>query len=159
MAMPRTTAASLFAKCDCAGGPDACWIWQGRVSRRYGVISMNDHPTRAHRAAWMLTRGAIPAGLVVRHDCDQPLCCNPRHLRLGTVTDNNRDCVLRGRQARGERVAGARLTEANVKDIRRRLLAREKRSDIAAGFGIAQATVYAIQSGRIWKHLIPGKGV
>lgn len=78
-------------------GDDDCWIWtgtqNGRPKKRYGVIRDNYKQKKAHRVSYELYKGQIPEGLVVRHLCDNKLCVNPRHLKLGTVSDNNRDKV------------------------------------------------------------------
>jgi hypothetical protein len=153
MAMPRTTAESFFRKVDTSGGPDACWPWKGYVARRYGVISIGDRPVRSNRAAWMLTVGDIPAGMVVCHRCDNPLCCNPAHLWLGSVNDNNADCVQKRRHAFGERSAAAILTEQKVRDLLAAFDDGVPRRRIAEMFGVTIHSVYAIASGRNWKHV------
>jgi hypothetical protein len=82
---------------DVTGGPDACWLWLGaRWGGRidYGHFCWLDKHITAHRAAWKLFRGEIPAGLEVCHNCpggDTPLCCNPKHLWLGTHQENEED--------------------------------------------------------------------
>lgn len=83
-----------------------CWLfaYPGRTNC-YGTVAVpkaeRAHYGRkslsSHRAAWLLTRGAIPAGKLVCHTCDVPACCNPDHLWLGTPSDNSRDCVRKGR--------------------------------------------------------------
>ena len=75
--------------------PDACWDWHGTMCgpqrKRYGVIRDNYKQKKAHRVAWELVNGPIPEGYVVRHMCDNKLCVNTKHLKLGTVCDNNND--------------------------------------------------------------------
>jgi len=79
-------------------GPDECWPWLGRrLPRGYGVIAVGREKRRAHRVAWELTCGAIPAGLNVCHRCDHPPCCNPAHLVLWTQAENMADAAAKGR--------------------------------------------------------------
>jgi hypothetical protein len=75
-----------------------CWLWIGAASKDgYGVAKIKNAQLRAHRLAWQIFNGAIPRGLLACHRCDVPLCCNPAHLFLGTVSDNVRDAVAKGR--------------------------------------------------------------
>jgi hypothetical protein len=98
------TAVRFWKKVDQSGGPDACWVWTaGRGGTMgYGSFQMgtyrNTHHVRAHRMAWELTNGPIPAGKYVCHRCDNPPCCNPAHLFLGTQGDNLRDMYAKGRR-------------------------------------------------------------
>jgi len=82
-----------------AGAPDACWLWQGRVQvDGYGQLACRRRWMRVHRIVCFLTYG-IPPKLspYAIHSCDQPLCCNPRHLRWGSHKDNGADMVIRNR--------------------------------------------------------------
>ena len=87
--------------------PNECWPWIGGISRGYGHWSFWEsgkcRSTTSHRKAWELANGPIPAGLFVLHRCDNPPCCNPAHLWLGTHADNMADKVAKGRQWRGGR--------------------------------------------------------
>lgn len=78
---------------------DGCWPWLGtRGSKGYGFFTVNGSPTGAHR--WILgaLRGdALTAHEVARHTCDNPPCCRPDHLLVGTHSDNMLDSVARGR--------------------------------------------------------------
>lgn len=98
-------------------GPDECWPWTGwTTSQGYGVIGLGGRDEKAHRAAWIVTRGPIPRGLVIRHTCDNPPCVNPTHLLLGTQLDNIRDRVERGRSAKtNESIRGDRHWSARRK--------------------------------------------
>ena|SRR3990167_760739 len=78
-----------------------CIVWIGRRNRRnYGIISYKGRTTRAHRIAYALTHGELPAGVFVCHACDNPPCIHPDHLWVGTAADNNADCDRKGRHHR-----------------------------------------------------------
>ncbi|ALC12519.1 HNH endonuclease signature motif containing protein [Sphingopyxis sp. 113P3] len=80
-----------------------CWLWlgaaneQGRGSFRYGMAGEQKRTGLASRISYEMAIGPIPDGMQVLHRCDVPLCVNPDHLFLGTVTDNMRDMVAKGR--------------------------------------------------------------
>lgn len=150
MSMPKTTWKSFCEKLDMSGGALACWIWKGYVSRRYGVISINNRPVRSNRAAWILNFGPIPDGLVVCHTCDNPLCCNPKHLFLGTTHDNNEDKLKKGRHAYGEKSSSAILKYSDVREIRRLPKTRGSGVRLAKKYGVSPATISAIRVGRNW---------
>src|SRR5262245_839701 len=111
---------AFWGSADMSGGPDACWLWRGSVFQHgYGRRKISGVTWQAHRLAWALRNGSIPDGLWVLHRCDVPLCVNPAHLFLGTVLDNNRDALRKGRAAVGERAPAAKLTAEDVQRIRR----------------------------------------
>lgn len=77
-----------------------CWLYHGSKAHfGYGVLffGKEGREVRAHRFAWELLRGPIPAGLWVLHRCDVPSCVNPDHLFLGTAKDNTADMIRKGR--------------------------------------------------------------
>lgn len=110
--------ARFWAKVDRSGGDDSCWRWtasgQVRPGRDYGLVKTPGRKTDgAHRVAYILSAGEdIPPGMFVCHHCDNPRCCNPRHLFVGTHQDNVDDKVSKGRQSRGERHSAIRLQVA-----------------------------------------------
>lgn len=84
-----------------------CWIFTGCTkSAGYGMMSMpgETRPVHAHHVAYELHHGVMlmtemkRRGVCILHTCDQPACCNPQHLRLGSFLDNARD---RDRKRRG----------------------------------------------------------
>lgn len=90
----------LWARADLSGGPEACWPWgDARNDDGYGRIRIAGHHWYAHRLAYLLARGPIPAGAMVCHHCDNPPCVNPAHLFMGYAFENARDKVAKGRQA------------------------------------------------------------
>jgi hypothetical protein len=80
-------------------GEDECWPWLGGTDGKgYGLInSAPNGETRAHRAAWVHFNGPIPEGKNVLHTCDNPPCCNPKHLFLGGQQENIDDMIAKGR--------------------------------------------------------------
>lgn len=86
---------NAIAKLPSANG---CLLWMGAMNETgYGRFRLNGRQTGAHRAAWTLANGPIPAGLCVMHECDTPSCVNVSHLRLGTYSENEFDKVAKGR--------------------------------------------------------------
>lgn len=149
--LPRRPAIDRFIenyRIDASG----CWLWTGHsLPRGYGRICLDYVDTYAHRLAWELCHGAIPAGMDVCHRCDVPSCVNPDHLFVGTRADNMRDASAKGRTARGGGTHGAcKLTAAQVVAIR---------SDagyqhvVAARYGVSQTTVGEILRRVTWRHV------
>lgn len=138
--------------------PTECWEWQaGRHDKMgYGAFLIGRRSCLSHRVAYQLTNGDIPKGLYVLHSCDNPPCCNPAHLFLGTYQDNNRDKARKGRANPpfGEREPNHKLTEADVRQIRQRYAAGNVRQrDIAADYGISQRLVSLIVRREAWRHI------
>lgn len=101
--------ARFWRKVDRSAGPDGCWPWtRGRTRGSYGRFSIrHGEQEYAHRVAWQLAHGPIPAGQQVLHSCDvrfragdvsYRLCCNERHLHLGTQAENLAEMVAKGRR-------------------------------------------------------------
>lgn len=162
------TAARFWDRADRTGGEDACWPWlasrdQHGYGRVWWTIDGRSGMWVAARIAYMLANGAWPAASHVLHSCDNPPCCNPRHLRLGTPADNHADMVLRGRTTKGaaglagEANPNARLTEAMALEVLRRLALGEAKIAIARELKISRATVIFISQGKRWAHLKGGR--
>lgn len=136
--------------------PEAgCWIWVGADNGRgYGKVYVGGGKyVQAHRAFYEVFKGETPGKLFVCHSCDNRSCVNPNHLFLGTHDDNMRDCFLKGRKARGERLRNSKLTES---DVHRVLNATGSFSQISALTGIPKATVRRIKKHIFWRHVSVG---
>ena len=149
--------------------PDECWPWTGGLTvNGYGKAQagwLSGGPTvGAHRVAYALTYGDIPAGLFVCHRCDNRRCCNPAHLFLGTPADNSADMARKGRAVsgpklhpelaiRGEHIGTAVLSEAQVREIRARNARGESQRKLAREFGVAKSTVGRVVRREYWKHV------
>lgn len=96
-----------------------CWLWIGRKNYYgYGVVQVNRKPMRAHRFFYQKFKGLIPDGLLIMHTCDNPPCVNPKHLKLGTKDDNNKDTAKKRRHNYGLNHWNGRLTDRQVEKIR-----------------------------------------
>jgi hypothetical protein len=137
-------------------GPTDCWPWlRGKNQCGYGEMMWERKPWLSHRIAYTLKVGPIPSGLWVLHRCDNPGCCNPAHLWIGTAQDNSRDRENKGRGAnrKGEKHPLAKLTASDVVKIRKLAANRIPRATIAERFGIHRMYVQLIVSKRRWKHI------
>lgn len=151
------------------GKPDTCWEWQGsRLAAGYGKTHYKGNRWLTHRLAWTLAYGQIAAGLFVCHSCDNPSCCNPTHLWLGTCADNLYDMALKGRAATGQKNGSykhpdrlphgsthhmAKLNESQVVNIRMQLSAGKSLHQLARDFTVSVNTISHIRDQKIWKHL------
>lgn len=116
--------------------PTSCWLWKNGVSGEgYGQAHWQGRTMKAHRVACLLANGPIPAGVIIMHRCDNPLCCRPSHLMKGSPRDNSRDMVARGRYRHHV------LTHDQVRAIR-----------AATGLSLSMlASEYGVNYKAIWK--------
>lgn len=130
---------------------NGCWEWQGQVlSSGYGVANssaLDILREYAHRFSYRLFKGPIPAGMLVRHRCDNPTCVRPSHLLLGTNQDNMDDKVKRSRSLTGERNPNAKLEPMRVMEIYRDGQTNAKTAEC---YGVSIQTVSYIRTGRLW---------
>lgn len=164
-------------------GPDECWLWRGGHDAKdgYGRAFDGKRTRQAHDVAWELAnRRKVPKGKLIRHSCDNPPCCNPKHLLCGTQKDNYRDAAERGRvrkpyrdfpvplhrrplgtrngththpeaRRRGEKSGMHKLTRVQVRALRRtRRRTRLSYPKLARTFGISTSQAYRIANGESW---------
>ena len=110
---------------------------------------------RSHRVVWILCFGSIPLGMQVLHHCDNPPCCNPLHLFLGTGLDNMRDKISKGRDyyPEGEDAGQAKLTTPQVLQIRELYTRGVTQRKIAVAFGVGYKAISKIVLRQRWKNL------
>jgi HNH endonuclease len=99
--------------------PTECWEWQAsRHEKGYGWFRLGGKMRKAHTVAYEYFKGEIPAGLLVCHECDNPACCNPNHLWVGTVADNTHDMIRKGRNYTTPKGSSKKLTPEDAVSIR-----------------------------------------
>lgn len=110
----------------------------------------------AHRVAYEKYVGKIPEGHVVMHTCDNKTCVNPHHLKVGTQAENRKDCFYKDRHAKGESIGAGKLTEQDVREIRKELKNRRYRgalTEIAEKYGVTIGAICKIRDGKSWNHI------
>lgn len=140
---------------------EGCWEWTGAInSHGYGTVRIpRGTNVGAHTIAYRLAHGDDLRGLWVLHRCDNRKCVRPDHLFLGTATDNNRDRQAKGRgnSPKGARHYAAKLTDEQVREIRRRyrrfVSALGMQTRLAAEFGVSRATIDMVARGQRWAHV------
>ncbi len=157
MALPKLTVEQRFWRF--VVKTDGCWLWVGkRNSNGRGAFKVGGGKTvSAYRFSWTLYNGDIPSETMICHRCDNPICVKPSHLFAGTSQDNVDDKVAKGRQAKGARHGGSKLTEKCVVEIRRLhsqgLCSPEK---LANKYHVSVSTVQRILARESWTCLEGG---
>ena len=136
-------------------GPGDCLLWTGAErGHGYGAFKVAQGQAGAHRVAYELVCGPIPAGLLVRHKCHTPLCVNPDHLELGTQVENLADMVAAGRHATGPGSCPRKLTVKDALAAHWANLLGLSLKETAGMFDVARCTVTHIRAGRCWEAAI-----
>jgi len=131
-----------------AAGPPGCWEWQGAKDRDGYGQTRSQGRVKAHRRAWEIVAGTIPAGLYVLHRCNNASCVRPDHLYLGTALDNGIDRRARARPHR----ATYQLSRAEVEDIRTRYATGTiRQKELGDEYGVNQGTISRIVLGKAYR--------
>jgi hypothetical protein len=135
------------------GAPNerGCKEWTGHTIRTgHGQVRFMGRLELSHRISYRLSVGEIPDGLCVCHECDNPPCCNPEHLFLGTQLDNMRDCARKGRARGGVK---GKVDWATVVELRaaHRIGDGKSKKLVAEKHGLSVTSLYSILSGKTWK--------
>ena len=142
----------FWQRVDQSGGPNACWPWSGmRYPAGYGRFKLGKRYIIAHRTAYFLTYDIDPGESVVCHHCDNPPCCNPRHLFLGDHSANMLDRQQKGQYLSGENHPLARLSQQDVIAIKARLAAGETALEVSRDYPVYTSTISSIRDGKTWK--------
>jgi hypothetical protein len=151
----KSLADELWSHC-VVGDKDACWEWQGgKTSSGYGQLYYRMQQHKTHRLSYELHYGPIPGGMSILHKCDNPPCCNPNHLCLGTRADNVADMCHKKRNdgPRGEECHTAKLTESDIPVIRQMREDGMTLMAIAAIYGISSDSISHVVRRKTWKHV------
>lgn len=139
-----------------------CWEWRGTLSvtnstediaNRYGTLFIKKIPIYSHRIAYCIFNDTnLKEGECVLHNCDNPHCINPNHLRVGTIKDNSDDKVKRLRHKFCEDHPHTKLSNDDVRKIKELygIITQVKIADI---FNVSESTISAIINGKTWKRL------
>lgn len=134
-----------------------CWVYTEHTAEAgYGQFCLRRGEFRlAHAVSYALTKDPVPPRMHVCHHCDNPPCCNPAHLFLGTSADNALDCVSKGRarRARGVQTAAARLDDEAVRAIRAVEPYYGRGRDLARRYGVSDSTIRAVLLRETWRHV------
>lgn len=152
---PRPSGNTIAERLDYYSMPEpnsGCLLWVGGSYHTfgYGQLKIDGRPTNTHVLQWERYHGPVPRGMQVLHKCDVPCCNEIKHLWLGTMRDNQRDKVAKGRQTRGERHAVAKLTAAVIPAIR---TDDRRHGDIARDYSVSKGLISQVKRGLIWRHV------
>lgn len=126
---------------------DGCKIWnRGKDKEGYGYYAIKGITYRSHRLLYVTLYPGDYEGLVIRHSCDTPACCNINHLLVGTPRDNTNDMISRGRHLSGSKIGTSKLSESQANEI------REKYPDkttiqLAEEYGVCKQTICNVING------------
>jgi hypothetical protein len=153
--MPKPDIAERFWTC--VQKTDTCWLWTGATVSGYGVVSVSGKVKKAHRVAYELTYGPIDSSFHLMHSCDVRRCVreHPDHVHPGTKLENMHDAAQKDRTCHGEQMHNAKLTESDVRLIRKIYAAGGvTKSALAQQFHIHNVGIGKIIRRELWRRVI-----
>ena len=147
--------ATFLSRIDTSAGPDGCWpTTQARDTSGYGRIRFGQPTFAMHRLMYEFVHGPIPDDMLVCHTCDNPPCCNPAHLFVGSAYDNamDRESKKRLNHPRGETHAHSHLTNEDVLAIRARF-PQESKVALSLEYRVSKSTIWRIVNRKVWTHI------
>ena len=151
MGRKAKTVPEVFSQDILVLGEDDCWPCRRTFANGYGELSFCGRTWRAHRwVVWILFQEEPET---VLHSCDNPRCCNPKHLICGTQLENMQDKARKGRTNSSEAARRrSSLSEDSVREIRQLLSAGEfTQTDIALLFDISRSVIQGIKNGSSYR--------
>ena len=139
---------------------NSCWYWKASKHHfGYGTFRINKKTYLSHRLALIFWTNEEKEAEQVNHTCDNPACCNPKHLYWGNQKDNIRDCKSRGRHISppvlyGEEHPNAVLNNEKVRKIREQRASGRRVVEIAKELGVSQQTIYRVVNFDYWKEVL-----
>lgn len=129
---------------------NGCWIWTMKTRHGYGRIRYQNVQQSLHRVAYQIWHNeSIAVGLCVCHKCDVKNCCNPEHLFVGTLTDNNRDRARKWRSAFGERNQNCAVSDIETLQIQDMIRSGLfSCTTIAKMYGVGTYSIRSIKNGQ-----------
>lgn len=161
----------FWPKVSLTANDELCWNWNGwirSVKKSYGRFSIGNIVVSAHRVAYYLFYRVDPKELQVLHHCDNPNCVNPKHLFLGTNSDNIADKVSKGRQARNEgwskgklspKIQGSLNPSAKLDEIKVLSIRGEHNNggvtiqSLATKYDVSKKLILNIVHKKSWRHI------
>lgn len=134
---------------------DTCWLWTGyRAKGGHGQFRFKSKNHYVHRLAYLFHHKTIDDSLCVCHKCDNPICVNPDHLFLGTMSENMKDKIAKNRHAKGDNGMLSILSEDNVIEIMRLYKTGQySQAQLGRRFKIGQTQISRIVNGHRWGHI------
>jgi hypothetical protein len=157
--MSKKTTIESFLKYAYPEPNTGCWLWSGRLTKKgygnTGAIAPSGYNVRmAHRVSYYLHNGEFNYKLCVCHKCDEPSCVNPQHLFLGTILENTKDMVRKGRASKGIQRPTSVLTEKQVIEIRERYkLGGYTHRALSKEYGLTHSNIHSIINRITWRHI------